>query len=103
MLEIGNSNKLFTNHGLHRNKLGKRLATHSLASFIQSSFEQKTKIPITLSWHNEVHDTSTLSRQNEVQGINSFCEDNVAKASIRNSSRNKRIPVTRSQDFLWAT
>jgi hypothetical protein len=89
MLEMGNSNKLFINHGLHRNKLGKRLATHSLASFIQSSFEQKTQITITLGWRKKVHDTSTLSWQNEVQDINSFCAGNVAKALIRNSNRNK--------------
>jgi hypothetical protein len=96
MLGIDNSNKLFTNHGLQRNKLGKRSATHSLALFIQSFFEQKTQIPITLGWHNEVHDTSTLRRQNEDHDINSFCEDNVANAPTRNSRRNKRIPVTRS-------
>jgi hypothetical protein len=35
MIEIDNNRKLFTNHGLHRNKLGKRLATYLIASFIQ--------------------------------------------------------------------
>jgi hypothetical protein len=91
VIEIDNNRKLFTNHGLHRNKLGKQLATYSIASFIQSLFEQKAQVPITLGWHNELQDKNTP------------CEENLVKAPIRSSNRNKKIPVTRSQDFLWVT
>jgi hypothetical protein len=91
MIEIDNNRKSFTNHGLHRNKLGKRVATYLIASFIQSSFEQKAQVPVTLGWHNEGQD------------INTSCEENLVKAPIRSSNRNKKFPVTWSQDFLWVT
>jgi hypothetical protein len=66
VIEIDNNRKLFTNHGLHQNKLGKRLAIYLLASFLQSHFEQKVLTPITLGWHNELQDKN-----------NSVCEGNI--------------------------
>jgi hypothetical protein len=80
VIEIDNNRKLFTNHGLHRNKLGKRLAIYSLASFVQSVFEQKVLSLITLDWHNELQENG-----------NSECEGKVGKVPIRNSSRNNKI------------
>jgi hypothetical protein len=41
VIETDDNRNLFMNHGLHRNKLGKRLAIHLLAFFVQSLFEHK--------------------------------------------------------------
>jgi len=88
-METDNNRTLFTNHGLHMNKLGKQLVTCHIATLLYSTFEQKKSPPIRLSW-------------NELQNSNySAQEDNQITSTTRNSSRNKRLPVTRSDDFLW--
>jgi len=48
-LEMDNNRNLFTNHGLHLNKLGK-LVNHQIASLLLTSFEQKSS-SIILRWH----------------------------------------------------
>jgi hypothetical protein len=45
-----NNRKLFTNQGLHRNKLGKKLVNFQLAFFL-TTFNQKTLPPIPLGWY----------------------------------------------------
>jgi hypothetical protein len=59
---------------------------------IQSLFEHKALSPIILDWQNVLHENGNLG-----------CEVQVEKNSIRNSSQNKKIPVTRASDFLWIT
>jgi hypothetical protein len=88
-LETANNRNLFTNHGLHINKSAKRLVIYQTASLLQSVFEHKTSVPTILGWHNEIQDNNIP-----------ICEGNQVKLSIRNSSRNKKIPITRSNDFL---
>jgi hypothetical protein len=90
LIEIDNNRNLFTNHGLHRNKLGKRLTTYVLADFIQTSWKQKVQAPIPLGWLDVSCDKDIL-----------VCKENLVKAPIRSSNRSKKTPVTRSQDFLW--
>jgi len=84
-LKTDKDRNLSTNHGLHLNKLGKQLVQHQLASLLHSVFEQKTSHPITLGW----------------QDNNLTCDGNQVLTSNRNSSRNRKLPVTRSDDFLW--
>jgi lysophospholipase L1-like esterase len=40
-LKTDTDRNLFTNHGLHLNKLGKQLVHHLIASYLYSIFEQK--------------------------------------------------------------
>ena len=90
-LETCNDRNLFTNHGLHCNKLGKNLVNLQLASFLLTTFVPKTSKPIPLEWNeagtmrNDSNDTKTF------------------KTSNRNSSHNRKVPVTRTNDFLWPT
>ena len=90
-LETCNDRNLFTNHGLHRNKLGKNLVNLQLASFLLTTFVPKTSKPIPLEWNeagimgNDSNDTKTF------------------KTSNRNSCRNRKVPVTRMNDFLCPT
>jgi hypothetical protein len=62
----------------------------TLASLLQSIFGHKTSVPIILGCHNEIQDNNIP-----------ICEGNQVKLSIRNSSHNKKLPITRSDDFLW--
>jgi len=88
-LKTDKDRNLYTNHGLHLNKLGKQLVQHQIASLLHSIFEQKTSHPITLGWQ-EIQDDNNLT-----------CDGNQVATSNRNSSRNRKLPVTRSDDFLW--
>jgi len=88
-LEMDNNRNLFTNHGLHLNKLGKQLVSHQTVSLLLTTFEQKTSSPIILRWHETQNDN------------NQTCDGNQVKTSNRNSIRNRKTPVTRSNDFLW--
>ena len=76
-------------HGLHLNKLGKQLVQHQIASLLHTIFEQKTSHRIILGWH-EIQDNNNLT-----------CDGHQVLTSNRNSSRNRKLPVTRSNDFLW--
>jgi len=53
-LEICNDRNRFTNHGLHRNKLGKNLVKLQLASSLLIAFVPNTSKPILLEWY-EAH------------------------------------------------
>jgi len=88
-MEKHNTRILFTNHGLHRNKLGKRLINCQIVTFLYSILEPKIYLPISLGWY-------------EPQNFNHLTQGNNEILSLTgNSSRNKKIPMTRSDDFLW--
>jgi hypothetical protein len=91
-IDVDNNRHLFTNHGFHRNKLGKQLAVHMIASCVQSLLGKKAHCPIVLEWQNK-------SRDNSIP----VYEEKVKHTTTRSASRKKRIPVTRSDDFLWET
>jgi hypothetical protein len=88
-LKTDQNRNLSTNHGLHLNKLGKQLVQHQIASLLHSIFKQKTSHPNTLGWQ-------------EIQVDNNLtCDGNQVLTSNRNSGHNRKLPVTRSDDFLW--
>jgi hypothetical protein len=88
-LEIINDRNLFTNHGLHRNKLGKNLVKLVLASSVLTAFVTNTTNPIPLEWYEENIE------------MNGSEEIKLSKTTSRNSCRNRKVPVTRTKDFLW--
>jgi len=50
-MEMDNDRILFTNHGLHKNKLGKWLVNCQIVNFIHSIFEPRDYPPISLGWY----------------------------------------------------
>jgi hypothetical protein len=88
-MEMDNTRILFTNHGLHMNKLGKQLVNHQIVTLLYSIIEQKKSPPVRLGWYEP---------QNCKYPTH---EDNHIIPTTRNSSHNKNLPVTRSDDFLW--
>jgi len=85
-LDSNNDSKLFTRHGLHRNKLDKQFIVAQIATYIFSIFKRKNLACIPLAWHKP---TERLQDENQVKNV------------MRNSSRLRKIPVTRSDNFLW--
>ena len=85
-LDCNNDSNLFTRHGLHRNKLGKKLIIAQIANHILSIFKCKTVTSLPLAWYNPI----------EV-----FPDNSQKKDEMRNSSPHQTIPVTRTDDFLW--
>jgi hypothetical protein len=88
-LEICNDRNLSTNHGLHRNKLGKNLVTLQLASSLLIACVPNTYKPIPLEWYEACIETNGSK---DIKHL---------KTSNRNSGRNRKVPVTRTNDFLW--
>ena len=72
---------LFTKHGLHYNRLGKQYLLHQVALMICTLFMQKPSPPISLDWNEP--------KASEV------------KLPNRTTTRDRKLPVTRSTDFLW--
>ena len=50
-LNANNDRKLFTRHGLHQNKLGKRTIIAQISAYVFSLFKSKTQTSIPLAWH----------------------------------------------------
>jgi hypothetical protein len=90
-LTASDNRNLFTTHGLHRSKLGKRLVNLQLAHFLLTIFDQKTSLPISIGWWDKCNDS------------NLPCEAEQVKTLPINLNRNRKPPVTRSDDFLRLT
>jgi hypothetical protein len=84
-LDSNNDSKLFTRHGLHRNKLGKKLIIAQIANHIFSIFKRKTLTSLPLAWYKPIE---VLPDENQTKNL------------TRNSSRLRKIPVTRTDDFF---
>ena len=80
---------LYTKHGLYFNKKGKYLINLKVASLLLSILAHNTKKPIVLNWYDPSTDTQNNMKINTAININ------------RNSGRNRKILVTRTDDFLW--
>ena len=81
LVETSNCKDLFTYHGLHCNKTGKRYVTHQLAYTLQSIFKHKISALISLSWYKLIQGTNNLN-----------CEADQMKPLNRNSrSRKQRL------------
>ena len=100
----------FTQHGLHLYMSGKDKIAKLLAQNITQSFEDTKKRPIVAKWratHNvsdftnssnhainaDIDPTNTKERQEDL--VDS------SNQGFRTSNRTKRIPNSRSDDFLW--
>ena len=87
-LNSNNDRHLFTRHGLHRNKLGKRLITSQMVCHILAIFQHRSPSPIPLERSKPTDETTSLSNNKQEE------------TKTRNSSRQTK-PIARSDDFLW--
>jgi hypothetical protein len=111
LLEHETNREDFTQHGLHLNATGKHKVVKLMSLNISQMFEVKKKHSVILKWRPTHSDpsppNSTLNNTNEDHVVT----DNIGRnedqmdpnsQGIRISSRPKKIPNSRSDDFLWA-
>jgi hypothetical protein len=102
MLIIDDNRKLYTRHGLHLNKVGKLILVSQIARSICVVLKQKITLPIVMNW-KLVSDNSVSTGNVSIQGN----QNNQLPSSSRElpinrmSKRVNKLPVTRSEDFLW--
>ena len=86
LLEIDNDRKFFTNHSLHLNSKGNEALSNLKVSHTYSILEQKMNPPVILNWKSDLNQTVPLNQEKVVN---------------RTSTRPRKTPLTRSDDFLW--
>jgi hypothetical protein len=110
ILNIETIREDFTQHGFCLNGTGKIKVVKLMSQKISQLFEAKKKHPVILKWRSTQNDPSLVNsipkviREDHVviddKGRNKDQMDSYNQG-IRMSSRPKRLPNTRSDDFLW--
>jgi hypothetical protein len=80
----------FTRHGLHLNRFGKGQTTHRIIDQINNSLLVNNSLPIRLPW--------------KIMPLDQNLENSISLCNVkepRTSSRIRKQPKTRGDDFLW--
>ena len=98
LVKVTTNRSHFTKHGLHLNSTGKELIAKQIAEQIDQIMNTSTKTepPLPLLWKQEKSDE-------EISVVEEKAPVTTNKVIRRSSSRNKKVPVTRTTDFLWET
>ena len=111
-VETDLSRKYFTRHGMHLNNSGKECLSKLIATQINKLVNENNKVVhvIPLNWKQEHTDNqntvNSLSEQETTCPISldgnkpdsTVTEEKSLKRAV---TRNRKLPVTRSNDFLW--
>ena len=90
-MDFADDRRLFTKHGLHRNKLGEKPSYLSDSLSYPHRFYHTNSPTIPLGWYEPNNDVKPLSDTMQTKSLN------------RNSNGSKKMPVTRTNNFLWIT
>jgi len=110
IVEIVLHRKYFTQHGMHLNKSGKEWLSKLFATQICRLVKSNNRdVPATaLNWKDESTDIQntvnvhTKSKISPVQNNNGQADETHNETVVcRTSNRQKRVPITRNNDFLW--
>jgi hypothetical protein len=82
-LETLKDRKLFTNHGLHRNKLRKKLVNIQLAHLLLTTFSHKALHPISLGWYETCNEVNLSGDVNQMKSLDKPETKNVQQESER--------------------
>ena len=100
IMETDMNRKHYTNHGLHLNKKGKDVLARIGNLINKLLFEEdKGNTIITLNWNSDITKYA-ITQVAHCIPRNSTLE-NSDKTMNRNSTRQKKQPVTRKNYFLW--
>ncbi|PNF33016.1 hypothetical protein B7P43_G16371 [Cryptotermes secundus] len=108
-LEIKFERDQYTRHGLHLNTKGKDLAAKLLKSTINNIFNVSKVTPITMNWVGKHVMPCTKNAGKTGKQLDDNSESVISQVetpqqivpSIRITGRERKIPVTRTNDFLW--
>ena len=110
ILEQETKREDITQHGLHLNNSGKDKIARLMAQNITQLFEVTKKLPIISKWRNTPSDPDPINSANYAKKtVNELIVNKEGQEDLldhinqgtRTSNRLKRIPNTRSNDFLW--
>jgi hypothetical protein len=96
VMETNLSREHFTQHGLHMNRLGKELISKTISENIKSILMRKQPYHISLKWKEDSTDPSPVENRLDITP-----EPTSARTGIRMSTRQRKTPVIRNEDFLW--
>ena len=101
LIETNINRNYYTKHGLHLNNKGKEELARSIANLINKLVlnEDKDKPVITLNWKDVIN--RSLSVQISPDQLKSSTLESSDQIPNRTSTRQKKLPVTRKNDFLW--
>ena len=106
LVEMSNVRRYYTRHGLHLNSQGKEWLAKKIVKQIELLIEiaSKDNPAIPLKWldkpMNLINNNIRLtSDSNTVEGIIPTSQS--LNNPRRTSTRNKKVPITMSKDFLW--
>jgi len=111
ILEQETKREDFTQLGLHLNNSGKDKVARLMAQNINQIFEVTKKFPTIAKWRTTHSDPDLVNNTNHTINTDKDLIDNKENhedsldsinQGTRTSNRLKRIPNTRSDDFLWA-
>jgi hypothetical protein len=114
LLEVELQRKHFTGHGQYLNYSGKELVSLELAKIIEQLLNKVNTAPIHIIWKDDNLDDVNLGIHSKIAKPMGLCinedspkssncdidktkSDNKTKVSVRL----RKVPVTRSKDFLW--
>jgi hypothetical protein len=114
LLEVELQRKHFTRHGQHLNVSGKELVSLELSKTIELLLNQARTTPIQMRWRDDnLNDGNLGTQSKDVNPVGLGISKNCTKTSNNDvdiskkenstklSVRPKKVPVTRSKDFLW--
>ena len=113
ILETDLDRKLFTRHGMHLNKRGKEWLSKSIATQISKLVINKDRDApnIALKWKDELQinqdpkfHIASVSPPDQSNNTNNEIQIETLHTETvipRSSNRQKRLPITRNEDFLW--
>ena len=110
ILEQETKREDITQHGLHLNNSGKDKIARLMAQNITQLFEVTKKLPIISKWRDTPSDPDPINSANYAKKtVNELIVNKEGQEDLldhinqgtRTSNRLKRIPNTRSDDFLW--
>jgi hypothetical protein len=84
-LEMVSDRKLFSNHGLHLNGLGKEVLSKKMVPLTYAILDQKKDPPVLLCWNSDISYTDTLHQGRIIE---------------RRSTRTKKTPSRKSNDIF---
>jgi len=122
IVTVDTDRKFFTTHGQHMNNLGKEKIASKVSMVVTSIFQKKNVITC-LGWKNEYDINLESVSDNQAEDVSvTYASDNSTETTIplqkdsitnqtvpinqmkvpnRVSSRQKKPPQTKSDDFLW--
>ena len=117
VIKVNLERRYYTRHGLHMNVTGKELMAKNIIETIQYILKPSKRTPLAMKWKNEENvqnqdpkDDKKTAREkskyteNRIGGLQvegKIDRQEEEETEVKTSRRSRKIPVTRSSDFLW--